>query len=94
MFLLPAIYLGGLGLAAADVAFHFSGGGEANLGIWVFALSFTPLMAVAKALGVVEYTPDHKMTLVVYIVVYAAVLSIVGALIDRAAQRSSRSMRH
>ena len=87
IFWLPALFLAVVGIAAADVAFHFSGNGEANLGIWFFALSFTPLMAVAKALGVVEYTPDYAVTLSVYIVVYALALSFLGALIDRAGRR-------
>ena len=92
MFWLPAVYLAGVGLTAADIAFHFTGSGEANLGIWIFALSFIPLMAVAKTLGVVGYTPDYKMTLVVYVAVYAAILCVVGAMIDRAARRSTRSI--
>lgn len=82
LFLLPALYLGVLCLAAIDAGLGLSGGGETNFGAWVVIFSFMPAAAVAKATGSSVYLFESPILMLMSVLLQTLLLAALGATID------------
>lgn len=86
-FWLPALYLSVLLLAGFDAVAGLSGGGEANLGAWIFIFSALPAIAIARALGANVYLGESISMMVTIVLVQALILLALGVAIDAVLRR-------
>ena len=82
---MPVLYIALLCLTGIDMAFGLTGNGEASLGAWVYIFSFYPAILVAKLAGIDMYFPPENP--IVFIVLQALGLLLVGAIIDAIRRR-------
>jgi hypothetical protein len=87
-FWLPAIYLAFAGLAALDMAFQFSGNGEASVGAWAVLFSVVPALLVAQAIGIHSpYMPTSLASMLMLVILQGVALLLIGVAIDALVRR-------
>jgi hypothetical protein len=79
---LPALYAAFLCLVGIEMAFGLTGGGEANLGAWMFIFSLVPAAGVAQMFGIHIYIGESASVTASLVLMQLLMLAIAGAAID------------